>query len=432
VSEEPIAHATAATLSPHRPTPAEGLDLASTELSSSLDQRRCMAIAARIAARHLADAATLVAPTSGGSLLVVSADAYGAVEFRRVDTPADAVPGLGEAIRGYPPVPSRWLDPTTVPGWLLPTGFTDPPGAVVVTPLPGHGLPVGALVLLRRDVAVGDDDTLVRTFATQAGAALSVARRHTEQSVLTRTLLDELRPPTLRSVHGVELAGGYRAGDADRGVGGDFYDVYPAAAPDTETLLVLGDVCGRGLPAAILTGRIRTFMHALAPLAEDHGGVLGRLNDLLLTEDNSRMATMVMASVSHGADVRLRLSCAGHPAPLLLRADGSVERPDTRGTILGALPQFRVRTAQDRLAPGDACILFSDGLSEARRPRDGEPFGVDRLARAASECGGMPAEAIVERLMMLAAEWSDDHHDDLAVVVIAVPPAERSGRYSTR
>ncbi|QEN12132.1 PP2C family protein-serine/threonine phosphatase [Mycolicibacterium sp. ELW1] len=403
------------------------LDEASAVLTVSLNVDRCMEATARMAARHLADAAVVVGPHTGRVLPVFCAGADGAVQRRDIAADPADVAGLSEALRGFPPVPSRWIDPATVPQWMIPDDFVGHVGSVVITPLPGHGIPAGALVLLRRTThcAFSDgEEVLARLFAARAGTALSSARLYAEQSAITTTLLRELLPPQLHRMHGFELAGRYRASEDHQLVGGDFYDVHPAATADEETLVVLGDVCGKGLEAAVLTGKIRNTLQALAPLAEHHEDVLKLLNNALLSPDNSRFATVVLASITHrDGQLRLRLTCAGHPPPLIARADGTIETADTRGMLIGALPTFRARTFDTWLAPGETCLLYTDGITEARGgPLGTDLFGEERLASAFKQCAGLPAEAVVERIMMLTSQWVDRRpHDDIAAVAITAP-----------
>ncbi|MFV9634994.1 SpoIIE family protein phosphatase [Mycobacterium neumannii] len=403
------------------------LDDVSAVLMASLNFERCMEATAQMAERHLADAAVVVAPVRGERMPVVCSGPDGAAEHRSVETDPAEVSGLSEALRGFPPVPSRWIDPASVPDWLIPSHFVGQVGSVLITPLPGHGVPAGALVLLRRDSHTAfseNEERFARLFASRAGAALSAARLYAEQSAITRTLMRELLPPPLTPNGDFELAGGYRASADHELVGGDFYDVHPAVDADGETLVVLGDVCGKGLEAAVLSGKIRNTLQALAPLADQHEAVLKLLNSALLTPDNSRFATVVLASVAHrDGQLKLRLTCAGHPPPLIVRNDGTVEQTDTRGMLVGALPQFKARSTEVSLAPGETCLLYTDGLSEARGgPLGHEAFGEERLIGALAQCAALPAEAVVERMMMLASQWvTDREHDDMAVVAITAP-----------
>ncbi|MEU6406833.1 GAF domain-containing SpoIIE family protein phosphatase [Streptomyces sp. NPDC046985] len=399
---------------------------ASSRLLASLNAERCMEIAVELAAEHLADAAVLVAPASG-KRHPLATSAGGQATRRLMHIDPSMVPGLAEALQGFPPVPSRWIDPSSLPAWAIPDDFTGPAGSVVVTPLPGHGLPAGALILLRRGGQTAFDaseEVFARVFASRAGAALSAARMYQEQSGITATLMAELLPPVLHQVRGVEFAGGYRSSrDAER-VSGDFYDVHPGSGDDEETLAVLGDVSGKGLDAAVLTGKIRNTLQALLPLAGDHQRLLSLLNGALINSRHTRFATVVLASVRRrGGATRLRLTSAGHPAPLIVRQDGSVEEAATAGTLIGALPEIRSSTAEETLRPGETCLLYTDGVTEAKGGPLGDAlFGDARLRRALGECAGMPAEAVVERIQMVVADWIDgNRHDDIAIMAITAP-----------
>ncbi|MFI9648214.1 PP2C family protein-serine/threonine phosphatase [Streptomyces sp. NPDC052040] len=400
---------------------------ASTTLLASLHVETCMEATARLAVEHLADAAVTVAPARGRSSPVTFCGPSGEVTHSLVRADPDDVPGLSEALRGFPPVPSRWIDPAALPDWAVPDGLTGPVGSVVVSPLPGHGVPAGALILLRtedRRTFSESEETFARLFAARAGAAISAARMYADQAAITTTLMRDLLPPRLHSVRGVEFAGAYRASGRGDRIGGDFYDVHPGATDEEETLVVLGDVAGKGLEAAVLTGKIRNTLQALLPLAADHQSVLGLLNGALLTSHHTRFATLALASViRRGGTVRLRLTSAGHPAPLIVRADGSVEAADTHGTLVGAFPRITSTTAHLELAPGETCLLFTDGIIEARGgPLGDELFGTERLAQALAECAGMPAEAVAGHVQMLAAQWvGDGRHDDMAVVAVTAP-----------
>lgn len=211
-------------------------------------------------------------------------------------------------------------------------------------------------------------------------------------------------------------------------MGGDFYDVYPAADDSQESLVVLGDVCGKGIEAAVLTGKVRNTLHALLPLASDHHRVLSMLNDALLSSHHTRFVTLALASVSRlDSGLRMRLTCAGHLPPLIVRANGEVEVVETIGTVVGVLPEIATTTVEVTLAPGETCLLYTDGITEARGgPLGSEMFGEDRLHEALTRCAGMPAEAIVEHVHMLAAEWARERsHDDMALVAVTAPRGQR-------
>ncbi|WP_407640287.1 PP2C family protein-serine/threonine phosphatase [Actinacidiphila rubida] len=399
---------------------------ASNRLLASLNVERCMDVIVLEAVRGLADAAVAIGPYAGHRLKLVSCVRGGSPTAATTTHPPDAVPGLAEALQGFPPVPSRWIDPAAAPTWLVPEGF-GPVGSMAVVPLPGPGVPAGALVLLRHGTRAAFDEseeTLARIFAARAGAAVSSARLYSEQAAITETLMRELLPPTLRHTCGMEFAGGYRPASEQNRVGGDFYDVHPATAEQSDTLAVLGDVCGKGLEAAVLTGRIRNTLHALLPLTTDHQRLLNLLNRALLTSHHTRFATLVLAAVRRRGDqARVRVTSAGHPAPLVVRADGTVEQVPTHGSLVGVLPVVTSTTADVTLGPGESLVMFSDGITEARGgPLGDQEFGEERLRDHLAGCAGMSAETVVEHVQMIAAQWvGAKRHDDMAVVVVAMP-----------
>ncbi|MGD9990223.1 SpoIIE family protein phosphatase [Pseudonocardia sp.] len=401
----------------------------SSRLLGSLNVQRCMEITAELATSHLCDAAVVIAPARRGSHATVVSVRGGGTTLGELGGDPAEVAGLAEALQGFPPVPSRWLDPTTAPAWLVPPGVGGV-GSVVVTPLPGHGVPAGALVLLRTTDGDGafaeDEEIFSRLFAVRAGNAMSAARLYAQQASITETLMRELLPPTVQQLDGVEFAARYRPSQDEERIGGDFYDVHPvggAGKPD-ESLVVLGDVCGKGLDAAVMTGKIRSGLRALLPFADDHLRLLQLLNAALLDADDTRFATLVLASVRRaGGTARLRLTCGGHPAPLVVRSDGTVAEVATAGTLVGALPEVTATTAEVTLGPGETCLLYTDGITEARGgPFGDEQFGDDRLHDALAGCAGMPADAVVERIQMLASQWvGRRRHDDMAVFAVTAP-----------
>ncbi|MEB3966224.1 SpoIIE family protein phosphatase [Streptomyces kunmingensis] len=405
-----------------------------SDLLASMNVERCTAVTVQRAARNLADAAVIVGTGDGRSFPVTRCTAHGPVEQERIALNPGQLPGLAEALLGLPAVSSRWIDPQQVPSWAMPDGFVDDAadvGSVVVVPLPGHGVPVGCLILLRRRqqaTFTPGEESFARLFAARAGAALSIARSHALQAHITEVLMHDLLPPDLGRVDGICFSARYRASVAGERVGGDFYDLYPAATPGGETVAVLGDVCGKGLEAAVTAGKMRVALQALLPFAADHTRLLTLLNGVLLSSDRSPFVTLVLATaVREEARVRLRVSSAGHPAPLIVRATGQVEEARTAGTLIGVFADIEFKTAEVALQPGDVCLLFSDGITEARGgPLGNVMFGEDRLRTVLAQCAGMPAEVVTERVQMIVAQWvGEGRHDDMAVLAIGAPHDNR-------
>ena len=400
------------------------LQTASDDLLSSLNAVRTMEVAAELAAGRLADVAWVIEPEVRGRHAAAVCVRGQRPQSVTLDIHPDDLPGLAEALQGFPPVPSRWIDPALAPAWLLPDGVRAT-GSLVVTALPGHGVAAGALILLRgieTQVFSEGEEAVARLFAARVGAALSAARLFEEQSAITEVLTAGLLPPALQHVDGVDFAGIYRPAQDTSRLGGDFYDVHPLETGGA--LALLGDVCGKGLEAAVLTGKIRNTMQALLPMANDHLRTLNLLNTALLSAYEPRFATLVLASATRvGDDLQLSLTRAGHLPPLIIRADGRVEEVLGRGALVGVLPTIEASTEQLLLAAGETCLLYTDGIVEARGgPVGDEMFGEARLRRVLAECAGMPAEAMVAHVLMLATEWlGGAAHDDMAVLAITAP-----------
>ena len=402
---------------------------ASRRLSASLNQRRCLRTTVELAASHLADAAVVVLPARNRQSEWMRLVADGAVtDGRLAEHLLGEVPGLEEALGGFPPIPSRWLDAAQMPGWLLPEGF-GPVGALLVTPLPGNAEPAGALILARRGpgaVFSAEDEMLGRIFAARAGGAISAAALYREQVETAAILQADLLPPELPQPEGIELTGSYQAAKDALRIGGDFYDVFGPAGDSAETVIALGDVCGKGPEAAVLTGKVRQTLRALRLVGSDPAAMLTVLNQALLgASRRHRFVTLIVAAISRGEHGRVRMSLAtgGHPAPLVLRADGTVEEVPVSGTLIGVVPRIAVHPATIELAPGELCLLYSDGLTEARGGASGnEQYGEARLRDALASCLGMTGATAVERVRQLVSDWVHGGvRDDIAMLAVRAP-----------
>lgn len=254
------------------------------------------------------------------------------------------------------------------------------------------------------------------------------ARERSEDTIaeireVSETLQKSLLPEALPRVPGAELATLYKASSATgtTAVGGDFYDVF--AVGRDEWGLVIGDVCGKGADAAVLTARIRHGIRALAPSSRRTDQVVAAVSTTLATENlGDRFCTLVYARFTPLVDgVDVRLTRAGHPAPIVVRADGHVEETGVPGPIVG-LHQLRGWTERRlRLGLGDSLTLFTDGVTELRA-NDGTQFGETRFGELLSEhAPGQSAGTIIRLLERTLLDFQSEPRDDIAVVLLRVP-----------
>jgi PAS domain S-box-containing protein len=283
------------------------------------------------------------------------------------------------------------------------------------------GTDFGSIEVAGRDAAfTAADELVLEDLARMAALAMENVRLEARERHIARTLQASLLPPTLPVIDGLDIAARYRAGGEGTVVGGDVYDVFPT---DDEWSIVVGDVCGKGAEAAALTGMVRYTIRAEAAHRASPCEVLRLLNDAILRQFNDgRFCTVLHGRVRVSDGARVRVASAGHPPPLLLRADGTVEPVPVTGPLLGVLRMVAHEDITVSLEPGDALVCFTDGVTEGRGP-DGM-FGDRRLGDVLAAAAGLSAEAIAERLTQAALDYQGGvTQDDLALLVLKVPPS---------
>ncbi|HOT79003.1 MAG TPA: SpoIIE family protein phosphatase [Microthrixaceae bacterium] len=256
---------------------------------------------------------------------------------------------------------------------------------------------------------------LTRTRLQDAYDAISERERNVAD-VLRRTLL----PPELPEIDGFEIAAAFQPG-ADSSVGGDFYDAFPLSDGGGNVAIAIGDVCGSGPEAAAVSGQVRHTFRALAMWATSPAGLMESLDSLLAaTIHDGRFCTAVFAMlhVDYAGGVSGRLSAAGHPPPLVIRASGDVDVIELRGPLLGVLPDGRWVDADVGLAPGDTLVLYTDGVTEAR-DAEGRLFGEAGLRELCAELVGRRPAEIVATIRERALAHAGAITDDIAVLALA-------------
>jgi serine phosphatase RsbU (regulator of sigma subunit)/PAS domain-containing protein len=273
---------------------------------------------------------------------------------------------------------------------------------------------------------LGEGDLeLAEELANRAAIAVEHARLHAARTHVATTLQRSLLPPRLPVIPGLTIAARFRAAGTASEVGGDFYDLFEGR---DGWMVLMGDVTGKGPGAAAITSLARYTMRTVAQYEDDPTVMLGRLNATLGSDPERRqICTAVCVEVlprvasagvpSEGGGARLRIVCAGHPSPILVRSgDGAVEAVGRPGTLLGAFPEGRWTVTEVELRDGDSLVLYTDGVTDTRGP-DGRRFGSERLEETLRAIGPAAAEDIAGGIDA-ALQAFGEQRDDVAVLVL--------------
>ncbi|MEW1928862.1 SpoIIE family protein phosphatase [Streptomyces sp. NPDC088360] len=300
-------------------------------------------------------------------------------------------------------------------------------GETVVLPLVARNRVIGMLTLgkpsdehFRQEIL-----ELAEDLSRRAALALDNARLYSERMAISQSLQRSLLPPGLPQIPGVEVEVIYRAAGEGNEVGGDFYDLFPIR--DGAYGFAIGDVCGTGPEAAAVTGLAR---HALRLLArEGFGGpaVLERLNAAILDEGaRSRFLTLLYGELwpQEDGSAVLKIVCAGHPLPLRLRQDGTVEPYAEPQPLLGVMEDLELYEQTMTLDPGDVLLCVTDGVTERREGT--RMLGDDGLADVLTTCTGLTAGAVAARIMRAVERFATDApSDDMAILAMRVPGLQK-------
>jgi hypothetical protein len=288
--------------------------------------------------------------------------------------------------------------------------------AAAAVPMVARGRTLGVISFFRgRSFAPGQLE-LLEDLTGRAALAYDNASLYAERAHVARTLRRSLMPAALPRIAGLELESYFRPMGAGSEVGGDFYDVFG----DGESFwLVVGDVCGKGAEAAVLTGFLRHTTVAYAREGAGPADVLVRVNDAMLSHDfEARFATAILARLGFDeAGVRLTVATAGHPAALVVRAGGEVHELGTCGTLLGVFSDPAISETSTVLGPGDAVALYTDGLTEAQAPQ--RLLTVEQLIAALGVAEVSSAQTAIDALLTLL-DAGGGARDDIAILAARV------------
>lgn len=307
--------------------------------------------------------------------------------------------------------------------------------AAMVVPLTARGRVLGAVSLVRSDGRQFDEEDLrtATDLGLRAAVALDNAYLYADRDRVARTLQQSLLPPVLPEIPGLSMSAIYRAGSQTHGIGGDFYDVFPTGTD--QWLVAIGDVCGKGVEAAALTGTVRYAVRTAAVLMSSPALILRAVNETLVQEAwHERFATLQIAQLTIAAgSVGVRMAAGGHPPAILRRSHGQVEWLSPGGPLLGVLPDAEFNEQAVELADRDILLLYTDGVTEAgRAPR---LFGEGRLGRAvrespadAASLAGHVLSSVEEFRRKVVDSLETDHgRDDLALVALQVSSPRAPG-----
>ena len=401
-------------------------------LGGSLDWEQTFPEIARLVAGTLADWCAIEVLEGDGSVRV-AAFAHADADLQR----------LGEGlVREYPPsgrlrgalasgeaelrvelsddeVAAAGRNPEHL-GALLDLGLR----SALSVPMIARGRVVGAISLVAGDAGrrFGESDlVLAEELASRCALALDNARLFRERSRIARTLQESLLPPMLPELPGMDLAARFRAAGEGLEVGGDFYDLFETG--DSGWAVAIGDVCGKGSEAAAITALARYTVRAAAMRQDGPSQILGLLNEALLRQrTDKRFCTVLYGRLeANGRGHWFEFASGGHPLPLVLRASSSESgEVGIPGTLLGIVPDPTLSDERVLLGPGDALVLYTDGVTDSAAPA--RVLDAASLAGAVGPSASLDADDIAERVLSAALMGvAGEPRDDIAILVLKVP-----------
>lgn len=296
--------------------------------------------------------------------------------------------------------------------------------SALAVPLRSRDADIGVLV-----VATGpsgrrlgpDDIPFVEDVAARAAAAIANNRSHQARATIAHTLQQSLLPPDVPVLPGLDVAARYRPHSDDVEVGGDFYDVFGAG--EGRWGVVIGDVSGKGVPAASLTALARHTVRTASRRPVGPSDVLDVLNNAILDDGpGERFCTVALVFLRYDErGVQFTLSSGGQPLPLLVDRDGDIRPVGRPGTAIGLFPGPSLTDVSTRLGPGETLVLYTDGVVEARSPSG--KFADDLLETTLRAYAGRPAEVVADAIEHALIEFEGGRpRDDTAILVIRRPP----------
>lgn len=292
----------------------------------------------------------------------------------------------------------------------------------VSTPIVRDGRPAGALYVWSTKPGrfTEDDADILTAFAGHAAIAIGNAEHYEREHHIADALQQAIFPPEDAVYGDFEIAGKYEPAWEEARVGGDFYDYFDLG--NGKLGIALGDVSGKGLDAAVHTAIVKYSLLAYLREGFTVSGALARLDESF----KDRVAAQIVPSnifitifcaVLDLNTGQLTYANAGHEPPMKLSKDGTVDSLEPTGPILGLGVGLPFDEAEVNLAPGDALVVYTDGITESRSA--GVLFGWNRLSDVVRGCSSCSSREIADAVYTSAKDYADGLlRDDVALIVI--------------
>ena len=275
------------------------------------------------------------------------------------------------------------------------------------------------LEILEKQIEMGRARRESRRRANEEKHAREEALHHLEEQereiAEAKAIQERLLPRDIPQLAGYEIASSWQSAGT---VGGDYFDLLPLG-PNALGLCI-ADVAGKGIPAALLMSNLQAAVRGLCSPSLSPEDLCNSLNSLVWRNTHTDRFITLFYGQLDGATRRLRYANAGHNAPFVVRANGSHQRLQEGGGVLGVFAEQSYSMAEVQLVPGDRVVLFTDGVTEACNS-DGEEFGDARLLALLQEHRALPAADIQGKIVAATSEFSGGHRtDDATLLVLAV------------
>jgi serine phosphatase RsbU (regulator of sigma subunit) len=262
--------------------------------------------------------------------------------------------------------------------------------------------------------ALAGRDELTQEIEAQRHALVErqeAERRASQELEIAKQVQARLFPQNLPQLKTLDYAG---ICIQARQVGGDYYDFLHLA--HERVGLVLGDISGKGIAAALLMVNLQANLRSQCAAAIEPQRLLRSVNDLFYENTTDNAYSSLFFAEYDDKSRRLRYSNCGHLPALLLRADGTLEELDSTCTVLGLFKEWDCWMGERRLYPGDTLVLYTDGITESFND-SGEEFGQDRLADLLERNNNLPSQALVSAIVEEVRQFSPSRqYDDITLI----------------